>query len=132
MHVLDGLYDIWELISMMRSSHMREVKGAKWFWSWTDKLNDDLCYHVWATRMAGSWMGSSAYRGEISSAEWQCGLLRTAHDVCGLIISRVEVDDSPRLMGRAHSPQAVGRPGMARPAGSCTTHEESFISRMDQ
>ena len=25
MHVLDGLYDIWELISMMRSSHMREL-----------------------------------------------------------------------------------------------------------
>ena len=42
-------------------------------------------------------------------------------------------------MGRVHSPQAVGCTGMARPAvfldepaGSCTTHEESFISRGDQ
>ena len=42
------------------------------------------------------WWSSGAYRGEISSAEWQCGLLRTAHNVCGLIISRVEVDVSPR------------------------------------
>ena len=26
MHVLDGLYDIWELVSMVRSSHMRELR----------------------------------------------------------------------------------------------------------
>ena len=25
MHVLDGSYNIWELISMVRSSHMREL-----------------------------------------------------------------------------------------------------------
>ena len=75
---------------------------------------------------------SDVYNSEISSVEWQCGSSKTAHDVYGLIISRVEVDDSPRLMGQAHSPQTVGRPGMARPAGSCTTHEESFISRLDQ
>ena len=25
MYVLDGLYDIWELVSMMGSSHMREL-----------------------------------------------------------------------------------------------------------
>ena len=47
-----------------------------------------------------SWMGheddrimdddaSDAYNSEISSVEWQCGSSKTAHDVYGLIISRV-------------------------------------------
>ena len=81
------------------------------------------------------WWSSGAYRGEISFSEWQCGFLRTAHNVYDLIISRVEVVNGPSRMGWAHSPQAVGCTGMARPAviwdepaGSCTTHKESFIS----
>ena len=31
-------------------------------------------------------------------------------------------------LGGIHSEQAVGVPGLAWPAGSCTTHKESFIS----
>ena len=39
-------------------------------------------------------------KGEISSSEWQCGFLRTAHNVCDLNISRVEVEDCPRVRGK--------------------------------
>ena len=65
-------------------------------------LNDDQGCHGWVTVMAGSWMiRSGAYRGEISSSEWQCGQLRTAHNVYGLKISRVEVKNSPSLWGES-------------------------------
>ena len=101
MHVLDGLYDIWELISMMRSSHMRELMVMVVL-VMDGGLNDDQGCHGWVTMMAGSWMiRSGAYRGEISSSEWQCGQLRTAHNVYGLKISRVEVNNSPSLWGES-------------------------------
>ena len=32
---------------------------------------------------------SDVYNSDISSVEWQCGPTETAHDVYGLIISRV-------------------------------------------
>ena len=41
---------------------------------------------------------SDAYRGEISFPEWQCGFLRTAHNVYDLIISRVEVVNGPTTL----------------------------------
>ena len=58
MHVLDGLYDIWELVSMMRSSHMRELMVMVVL-VMDGGLNDGAAensFHVWVTMMAGSWM----------------------------------------------------------------------------
>ena len=63
MHVLDGLYDILELVSMMRSSHMRELMVTVVL-VMDGGLNDDQGCHGWVTVMAGSWMiRSGAYRG---------------------------------------------------------------------
>ena len=68
---------------------------------------------------------------------WQCGQLKTAHNVYGLKLSRVEVKNYPvygasplTTGGRMYwDGEASDVPGRAsRP---CTTHEESFISRGD-
>ena len=63
MHVLDGLYDIWELNSMTGSSHMRKLMVMV-ILVMDGGLNDDQGCHGWVTVMAGSWMTrSGAYRG---------------------------------------------------------------------
>ena len=89
------------------------------------------------SRILGVELGSMGHvEGRIMDEDAQAHIRARSHLQSGSAVSwrLPKIVCGPKYPGlkclkaTAHSPQTVGWPGLAKPAGSCTTHEESFIT----